>query len=172
MTPLPRVIGLAGLKGSGKSTLATEMTARHRYHLVKFAGPLKRMLSSLGLTHHQIEGVDKETPSWMLCGRTPREAMQTLGTEWGRECIGADFWVRCWTESVRALGVDARVVVDDVRFENEVAAIRSFGGEIWRIERPGLTPDGHVSETGILALPVDRVIQNDGSIYELRSRFL
>jgi len=69
--------------------------------------------------------------------------MQTIGTEWGRNMIHPDIWVRAWEQS---LPEDADVVVDDVRFPNEVAAIRRLGGDVIRICRDGHEPGEHISE--------------------------
>ena len=43
------------------------------------------MLYQLGLGEAHIEGALKEVPCELLGGKTPRYAMQTLGTEWGRD---------------------------------------------------------------------------------------
>jgi hypothetical protein len=60
---------------------ATMMSTLGRWRQVKFAGPLKSMCMALGLTEAHIEGHLKEVPCELLCGQTPRHAMQTLGTE-------------------------------------------------------------------------------------------
>ncbi|WP_209088016.1 deoxynucleotide monophosphate kinase [Agrobacterium tumefaciens] len=128
-TILPPVIALTGLAGSGKSTASKYLVETHGYQLVKFAGPLKDMLRAIGLGEGHIEGAHKETDLAMLSGHTPRHAMQTLGTEWGRKCMGDDFWVNLWRS--RADGVLAfggRVVVDDCRFQNEADEVRKLGG--------------------------------------------
>jgi len=161
---LPRVIALTGLAGSGKSTVAG-MLADYGYALVKFAGPLKAMLREVGLTVNEVEGSRKEIPIDFLCGKTPRQAMQTLGYEWGRKCIGEDFWVNAWMQDVRRF---RHVVVDDCRFPNEAHAVRQMGGVIWSIEGRGGIAGNHASESGIGSAP-DRVIVNKGPVTELRA---
>lgn len=142
------IIALTGYAGSGKSTAAKHLVDRHGFTLVKFAGPLKSMLRCLGLGDREIEGDLKEQPHPVLCGQTPRRAMQTLGTEWGRNLIGSDLWVRVAMESALAvLDQGGRVVIDDCRFENEAAAIKAAGGTIIRINRPGTgLAHAHASE--------------------------
>lgn len=153
----PRVIALTGLAGSGKSTAADYLVADYGYTLVKFAGPLKAMLREVGLTVNEIEGNRKELPIDFLCGKTPRQAMQTLGYEWGRKCIGEDFWVNAWRLAVN----DCRhVVVDDCRFPNEAMAVRRLGGEVWRITGRGGIAGDHESESGCGYAEV--VIDNSG----------
>lgn len=161
---LPRVIALAGPAGSGKSTVALSLRARG-YRLTKFAGPLKAMCRALGMTDEMIEGDQKEMPSDILGGHTPRHAMQTLGTEWGRNCMGEDFWVNMWA---RGLHPDERVVVDDCRFANEAAAVRRMGGKVIRLTGRGGLAAAHESER--LDFIADEVICNDGTIADLHER--
>lgn len=127
------VIGLMGAAGSGKTTAAAYLAERFGFERVRFAGPLKDMLRAVGLGEDEIEGGSKETPSELLLGKTPRQAMQWLGTEWGRNLIGEDFWVNAWAARADRF---PSVVAEDVRFPNEIGAIRSRGGIIIRIECP------------------------------------
>ena len=53
--------------------------------------------------------------------------MQTLGTEWGRECIGPEVWVDVWKSNVQKwLDGGLNVVVDDMRFPNEWDAVKAL----------------------------------------------
>lgn len=174
-----RLIGLAGLAGSGKSE-AARFFIKAGFEPVKFAGPLKAMLrayfENVGVddpyvTDEMLEGHLKEQPTRFLAGISPRHAMQTLGTEWGRNAMASDFWIKALkarVEPLLARGVD--VVVDDVRFENEAAAIRSLKGTVVRVDRPGPTKitTNHVSES--LAFLPDLVVLNDDTLETLRDR--
>ncbi len=133
---------------------------------MKFAGPLKSMLFAIGLTDEEIEGSRKESPHPLLCGKTARLAMQTLGTEWGRDMIGPDFWVNVWTETAREeLHQGGRVVVDDCRFENEAGTVRRLGGTIIRLTGRGGIASGHQSE--FMDWAADHEAINDNSISAL-----
>jgi len=166
---LPPVIAFTGQAGSGKSTATRYLVERHGYTLVKFAGPLKDMMRALGLEEGQIEGDRKEVPTSLLAGKTPRHAMQTLGTEWGRNCIGEDFWVGVWRQRANVIIANGgRVVTDDCRFPNEAQAIRRLGGDIYRIVGRGGIAGGHVSERG--CGDEDLVIDNVGSLEELHDK--
>lgn len=153
------IIGFSGLIGSGKTWAADVLIQRHGFKKVRFAGPLKAMCAALGMTYEEIDGHDRNKPSDLLCGRTPRYALQTLGTEWGRQIIGENLWVNAWLRAVEAIiPAHLPVVVDDVRFENEAAAVRSLGGKVIRIHRPGLAVGDHASEQGC---SFDYCIDND-----------
>ena len=158
-----RLIGFAGRAGCGKSYAARALVERAGFERVRFAGPLKDMLRVLGLGDDEIEGHLKETPSALLCGQTPRKAMVTLGTEWGRDLIGPSLWIDAWARRADGvLSAGGAVVVDDVRFPNEVAQIRARGGRVVWIDGGGAYPPAnHVSEALDPAI-CDRVIYNAG----------
>jgi hypothetical protein len=152
------VIGFAGRAGAGKTTAALHLVRHHGFERVRFAGPLKAMMRALGCTEEEVDGALKEMPCALLGGRTPRQAMQWLGTEWGRDMIAPDLWTRAWEHAVAG---KPRVVADDVRFPNEVAAIRRLGGRVIRIVAAGDEVSsgaaGHISERGEIACEADLV---------------
>lgn len=159
------IVGLIGKKACGKSSVANMLISNNGFTLVKFATPLKNMLRTIGLSEEEIEGDLKEQPSDFLCGNTPRHAMQTLGTEWGRDLIGQNFWVNAWAREAQK---HKMVVCDDCRFENEAATIAGNGGKLIRIVRPGLvSEDEHASEAFADSLPVHAEVMNDGTIDQL-----
>lgn len=174
------IVALTGLAGTGKSTAAAILSERHGFARTRFTGPLKAMLrayfAALGLApviiEAMIEGELKELPSPYLCGRSPRYAMQHLGTAWGRDLMAPEFWVEAWQHAV----VDALergasgVVVEDCRFPNEAEAVRALGGRLIRVTRPGLAPiaSDHPSEGQMLG--EDGEILNDGDLDLLARR--
>jgi hypothetical protein len=160
------IVGFIGYKGCGKSTAARLLVERHGFIRTRFAEPLKKMLLALGCTPDEVDGDLKETPCAALNGRTPRHAMQTLGTEWGREMISQTLWLDAWCRAVE--GVD-RVVVDDCRFPNEASLIRERGGIIVEVKRDGAGDgrDGHASEAYVSAMRPEIILSNNGSIEEL-----
>lgn len=118
---------------------------------------------------------------------TPRHALQTLGTEWGRAChediwakLGvrrAKEWERCpYVQfddgDTRPMDPPGIAVFTDCRFLNEARAIREAGGVIWRIVRPGAGLQGqagaHASELEQDAIEADATISNVGSLSDLR----
>ena len=170
---LPRLIGLySPAPGCGKTTVADLLLAHRR---VSFAAPLKsavwRLLDELGMDGFHFVYSDKEAIIPEL-GVSARHMMQTLGTEWGRACVHPDFWVMiARAKTQRIMADDGSVVIDDVRFPNEAAMIRELGGELWRIERPGVSYHGsHESEGGLEDITPDRVIANDRTIDQLKEK--
>lgn len=164
------IIGLSGYAGSGKSTAAAALVDIG-WSQRKFAAPLKNMIRSLldiqgtspEMIERMIEGDLKEVPTILLGGKTPRYAMQALGTEWGRLRLADSMWV---DTAMRNLDPKALTVFDDCRFQNEADAIRALGGKVLRIMRPGVSSiNGHVSE--VLVEP-DEMIRNTGDKADLR----
>lgn len=165
------LIGIAGPAQSGKSTLAGEFRRLvefrgQKYREQPFAGPLKRMLASIGV---DVSDLSKNTPVPFLDGSvTPRIMMQTLGTEWGRSLL-PDLWLRVWRCE---LDNSAHTVcVPDVRFDNEADLIRELGGVIIHVQRKPtadmLAVPAHVSEVGITRTKGDIILRNDRGIEKM-----
>lgn len=160
-----KIVALIGYAGVGKTEVANYLVLKHGFTHLKFASGLKDMLRALGLGERSIEGDLKERKSTLLCGKTPRHAMITLGTEWGRNCIGEDLWVNVLQRKIESLkrvnGDGLKVVVDDCRFLNEGTMLRDMGAKVWRITRPGVEAKiDHPSEKEHLNIHSDFGIHN------------
>jgi hypothetical protein len=176
----PKLIGLyAPVMGSGKTEAAKWLVEKHGFRLVKFAGPLKAMagafLKELGYddftVEQYLEGSLKELPIAKV-GHSCRYIMQTLGTEWGRQAVREDLWVRLASEKIGALlGAGYDVVVDDVRYLNEYREIYDWDGKMVMIHRPGAKNYGRHGCEGLLAgYEFDAIIDNTGTVAELREK--
>ena len=167
------VIGLTGRAGSGKSATAIYLAEEKGFIRVPFAAPLKRMLRSLGLTDRETDGDLKEKPSDLLMGVTPRHAMQTIGTEWGRNLIHPDLWIELWRRDVaRLIAGGHSVVAEDCRFPNEASTIRRIGGKIIAIrtdEAINPTIASHASENHEID-PDVKILNEKISLDDLHSR--
>lgn len=168
-----RLIGITGLAGSGKSTAAQALEDAG-YWRMRFADPLKAMVRALlrecgyddATIARMIDGDLKQQPIPELCGKTPRQVMQTLGTEWGRNMVGDTLWTGIARR--KAERSPWPVVVDDVRFGNEAGLIRDMGGMVIKVRRPGVGLMDHPSETGVLGIEADVDLDNGGTEDALR----
>lgn len=166
------LVGIAGPAGSGKNTVADIISSQFDVVQYAFAQPLKQMLQQgLGLNRHDTDGYRKEKVDARY-GKSPREMLQTLGTEWGRNMVHPDIWVIATNEYCQALHNENRVlsiVLTDVRFENEADWVRQNGGVIIHVQRLDASPvAAHASENGIKRLDADFTIHNDGDLEHLR----
>lgn len=172
-----RLIGISGLAGSGKSTIANILVTDHGFVRVRFADTLKTMLCTLLLDagldektiHAAIEGELKGETLKALGWKTPRFAMQTLGTEWGRDLLGQNIWADIAKSKIsKLIARGDRVVVDDVRFQNEVDVIGELGGDVLRVSRDTNTKvEPHQSEFQELD-SAKHTILNNGSVSDLK----
>lgn len=169
----PLLIGLTGVAGSGKDTVREILEERHEIDGLAFADPMRDMLSALletiGVDSDWMTDRDRKEKPIPELGLSYRTMAQQLGTEWGR-ALDQDFWLKIAGAKIALYHrySDKGVVISDVRFPNEAAWIKSEGGIIWKIIRPGVEPvRAHESEALINTLPYDYVIDNRGTIDEL-----
>lgn len=170
----PPIIALCGEIGAGKSTVAQELE-KFGYVRLSLALPLKRMLSAINVPWKSLHGTSEEkaNPLAQFGGRSGRELMQTLGTEWGR-AQHPDFWLLQWRADVARYD---HVVVDDMRFQNEFDFIRGLGGVVAAVNRNVRTAlvgiDGHASEQDWRRQRFDLAFDNFGTkdhlVAEVRS---
>ena len=152
------IIGLAGGKGCGKSSVARIMERKFGYEIMSFATPIKDMLRAMGLRDAELNDPVLKEITLDEYGKSPREIMQLLGTEFGRDMIADDIWV---TAMKRRIEPGVKVVIDDVRFENEARFIRDSGGSVLEVKRTKLNEnDMHISEAGISENLIDGKINN------------
>jgi energy-coupling factor transporter ATP-binding protein EcfA2 len=150
MTLQPKLIALCGHKGVGKSTYASFLAGKTG-HVFSFATPLKSMLTAVFPNEYVLNKKDEKIPYFDV---TARYLLQTLGTEWGREMVDQNIWIKLLRVRLIECLTDTAVtplVVDDLRFDNEAEMIRELGGEVWHLDRRSFTAseDKHVSEQGI-----------------------
>lgn len=176
----PVVVAFTGKRGSGKSEAVKALVNDLGFVELKFADPLKNMLRAMYRTcgvddatiERKIEGDLKEEPCEWLSGKTPRYAMQTLGTEW-RNLISEDLWASMFKRAVESGNLGPRVACSDYRFPAEGAVLDELGAVKYRIVRPeadAVSDEAaqHVSETSIDTISTDLDIENDGTVADLR----
>jgi hypothetical protein len=194
------IIGICGFIGAGKDTAADYLVGFHGFRRDSFANTLKDAVSAVfGWDRELIEGRTPEARAWReqvdtwwanrldMPHLTPRWILQYWGTDVLRNHFHDDIWIAA-LESRLARRAD-HTVISDVRFPNEVKAIRAQGGKIVWIQR-GVTPHWydiackansgdakaqqwlknnniHASETSWAGTHFDTVINNNGNIEAL-----
>ncbi|EKT4441115.1 hypothetical protein QEK83_004988 [Stenotrophomonas maltophilia] len=164
----PLYIGIAGSRRAGKDTLANGLASALALPCDSFAAPLRQFVASLlGLSLRELDSRKEDAIDW-LAELTPRHLMQTAGSEWGRDRIHPELWVRSLFARLPAGGL-----VPDVRFANEAHAIHRRGGVVIRVNRPGHgAHDTRASEQSLPDELVDIEVSNDGSQADLVRRTL
>lgn len=99
--------------------------------------------------------------------RSPRWLMQQWGTGY-RRSQDNQYWIKRLTENFPA---NERVVITDVRYDNEVIEFETAKHEVWEIVRPNNPhhnkSDKHSSNTRLSDHLVNRVILNSGTMNQL-----
>ena len=145
------IIGISGLIGSGKDTAANYLVGWHGFRRDSFAGALKDAVSTVFRWDRElIEGSTPESRQWReqvdvwwanrlgMPHLTPRWVLQYWGTEVCRVGFHDDIWIAALENRLRTRA--GHTVISDVRFPNEIAAIRNAGGIIVWIKR-GTLPE-------------------------------
>ena len=196
------IIGICGFISSGKDTAANYLVGWHGFRRDSFAGALKDAVAQVfGWDRELLEGLTPEARHWReqvdpwwanrlgMPHLTPRWVLQYWGTEVCRQGFHDDIWIAALENRLRQR--TGHTVISDVRFPNEVAAIRNAGGRIVWIRR-GADPEWcttliemrqnstlgiytdymrqfgvHASEWAWVGTRFDAVVDNNGSVEQL-----
>ena len=140
------IIGICGWAGTGKDTAAYYLVGWHGFRRDSFAGALKDAVAAVfGWDRELLEGSTLESRIWretvdpwwsQRLGRpqlTPRWILQQWGTEVCRKSFHDDIWIAALENRLRTR--TGHTVISDVRFPNEIAAIRRAGGVCVWVQR-------------------------------------
>jgi hypothetical protein len=181
------LIGLTGHARAGKDSVAAYLVEHYGFGRVAFADalreaalaldpiidyghgrPLMRWERRTGLHGRRYVRLSEyvEAFGWEEAKEVPevRRTLQRYGVAI-RE-MDPEFWIR--TALAPMAYMSRPVVVTDVRFPNEVDAVRSRGGLFVRVRRPGATGNGHISEHAVDDITADVDIDNTGTLADLR----
>jgi len=182
-----RNIGLIGKMGSGKDTAARLLTERFGYERVAFADPLKDMVREADpIVAYEPAGFGplpihlSEVLRRMSFEEAKREytevrrSLQRIGQ--GVRRLDPDYWVNLALQSVHAAEkAGFPVVVTDVRYPNEAAALERAGFLMVRIEREQrgamtmreIRAAMHESETALDNYTAEVTIHNEHNVSAL-----
>jgi hypothetical protein len=140
------IIGISGFIGSGKDTVADYLVNCHEFRRESFANTLKDAVAVVfGWDRILLEGRTKEAREWReqvdpwwaerlnMPDLTPRWVLQYWGTEVIRNAFHDDMWIASLENKLRK--TTDNIVISDVRFPNEIAAIKNSGGICIRVKR-------------------------------------
>ncbi len=136
------LVGLVGYAQAGKDTFAKYLVKYLGYYRIAFADALKDVALDC---HRELDHMVTEFGwEWVKANvNYARPFLQDLGIA-VREHIDRDAWV---TAAFKDWSYYQAAVFTDVRFPNEIKAIRDRGGIIVRIDREGNKPaNSHISE--------------------------
>ena len=167
------LIGMVGYAQAGKDTFAGYLG----YHRIAFADKLKQLALDINpiiipapipewSNEYLSDVIEAGGWEWAKAEvRGVREFLQNLGVAVRK--IDPDFWVKAafleYTPGVAT-------VFTDVRFPNEIEAIRAAGGIIVRIDRHGNNPvNDHISEYAWQeTAPDEQFYFEDGAFHHMR----
>ena len=164
------IIGLAGYARCGKDTVAQILINNHGFERVAFADPIRDFLLKINPIldkGNRLSSLVDEYGWEIAKAQTEvRRLLQEVGVS-ARELIDQDVWVNVAFDKMD--DPTKNYVITDVRFENEAETIKKSGGEIWRVERPGVTAvNGHISESNLSSWEFDKYIHNGGTLEDLQ----
>ena len=189
------IVGFVGLIGSGKDTAADLLVNDFGFKRDSFANTLKDAVSKIfHWDRDMLQGLSTESRAWReevddwwaerlgIPHLTPRWVLQFFGTDVCRDNFSNDIWVASLERKL--ITSKDNVVISDVRFPNEIHAIKDAGGYVIRLQRGPLPdwwdiahkdalamdrlwPEIHASEWSWISMGEDFVVHNDGSIAEL-----
>lgn len=172
------LVGIHGAIGSGKDVAAAHLCRTRGFTRVAYGDALKEEVARI--LRRPLAAYAKEHPRYRFLGEDEAVArliqdkpqvVRALIQAWGTELRRAEapgYWVEKLRR--RTEGLD-RIVVPDVRFENEAAFVRESGGYLLKVVRPDHTWDDHASERDLDGWTNwDVVILNDGTVADLEAK--
>lgn len=113
-----KIIAIIAPAGSGKSTLAEVINQHYpKSKIMSFADSIKNMLTNF---YKDSFGNDKEQLDIFGMNITLRQALNKLGTDWGRNNMNSDIWIRALHKKIKD-NENEIIIIDDLRFINEMS---------------------------------------------------
>jgi len=166
-----KIIGITGKKFSGKDTLGNYFVEKYGFEKIAYADTLKEAVRVIfDFDDEQLYGNKKEILDdfWKI---TPRQALQFIGTDLFRNHIHElipdikkDIWIWVVKRKIASQlkkNPNKKFVITDIRFPDELQAVKDLGGITIKIQRDNISCDAHESEILIDNLETEYVFVNN-----------
>lgn len=168
-----KLIGLSGASRAGKDEVARVLVADFGFEQRAQAAAIRKILLGLNPVIHDNDGESWYMKDLFTAYEENWDKVKAVSSEsvdymirLGQTCrdvLGRDVWMNT---AFPPIGSDQKVVISDIRQENEYEAVKERGGEVWKILRKGVEKRGM---DGLLDhLEFDAVIHNNGTLLDLR----
>ena len=120
----PCLLGLSGRMKSGKTSLAKSLEG-HGFVRISFDDEIRKEVA---------RGWGMSMKGWSEFEKSNEDTLRSILTVWGhtrRLLSGENYWVLKVMEQIQ---YHTHVVIDDVRYPNEVKAIEGYGGHVGWLE--------------------------------------
>jgi len=196
-----KIITLVGYHGSGKTITASILEKYHGYSPFSFADALKDVSCSIfGYDRVMIDGRTKEHREqrekidywWAqklgIPNFCPLKSLEIIGTDVMRQYFNPNIWIYAVERRLSILPVDAKIVIVDARYPNEIEMVNKMGSKIAKIIGPNVPSwedvgiaaasgdinaieyfkkcEIHDSQWSWLSSPVDLVIENQSQDFD------
>lgn len=203
--PHKMVVGLTGLPRSGKDTVADYLVQEYGFTKFAFADAVyEEVAEAFGVTVEQLRSVEWKTvaqealaivnckdqnfhsvyweqftdgPRLSTHPNTSRKILQWWGTEYRRDTCGKDYWLREMALQIEEAGNPDRIVISDVRYDNEAAYCYALGNNLgakWtsllKVSRDSTNHTGHTSDDELSSHIISGYLDNNFSVGSLKDR--
>jgi len=152
------IIGLGYRARSGKDTVGEYLVHHHGFTRIAFADAIRDIASLLTGEDAYDLGFKERACVFDMTGGHFMQRLTIL-----RE-IDPNIFVKAALPKIMSA---ERAVITDCRFLNEEDAIRKLGGQLWRVDRPGLPTDLHISEQEGRLIGWDMILNNSSGLTNL-----
>ena len=166
------VIGLHGAKGSGKDyfyQVVKEKYPQKDIRKIAYADPIKHKVMFLFnlKTEEEYDQFKRTKVTYNVGGKDIEQDGRHIVREIGMMMRDYDShqFVR-YVESMIKASPNSIWCITDLRFQNELRSIRSLDGVVVKINRVGVSYDGHITETEFPDEECDFFINNDSNILD------
>lgn len=174
ITSNPIRIGISGKMGSGKDTVSDIICEYLPLERLAFADRLKETVSTMcGIDLCKCYTTEGKMTKPLGFDHTVGQLLQLIGQSL-KATLGNDIWIKCLVNSPKFSG---NCIVTDVRFKDEAEVFKNdvlirVNGDPLHIRMDNIDKRdlNHISETDLDDYQFKYVIENDGTLEDLRQK--